>query len=231
MPVLRVGACHLHRDVSVVRSATPSIRNRSSRSRSEPSLRIPPSALRSGCPPCGCSPTARTASAATNWRARLASPRRPRGSCSRVSGSPSGRARREAERRSRSRRNLHWWQSPQHARGQAQATRHLASRSMIGKVAVMGLLAASRRREQGSRSGHQQSAQASTGADHRRARRTRIVHPTPMHCAPTTAWRHAATSTALSTMPKPTLTDSPPQRAGELLEPLETCLEGHLCEC
>ena len=44
-------------------------------------------ASRSGCPRSGCSPTARTASAATNWPARSASPRRPRGSCSRASGS------------------------------------------------------------------------------------------------------------------------------------------------
>ena len=57
-----------------------------------------------------------------------------------------GRERRQAGRPRRSRRNLHRWQGAQHARGQAEAPRYLAGRSMIGKVAVMGLLAAPRRR-------------------------------------------------------------------------------------
>ena len=80
------------------------------------------SASRSGCRRSGCSPTARTASAATNWPARSASPRRPRGSCCRGSVSPCRpRDGGKTRRRRRSGRNLHRRQSPQHARGEARS--------------------------------------------------------------------------------------------------------------
>src|SRR5207244_543770 len=71
-------------------SATPNIPRRSSRSKSEPSSKIRPSVWKSGCQHSGCSPTARAASAATNWPARSASPKRPHGSCCRASNSRAG---------------------------------------------------------------------------------------------------------------------------------------------
>ena len=131
---------------SAAGSATASTRRRSSRSRSGPSSRIPLSALRSGCPRSGWSPTARTASAPTNWRVRSASPRRPRGSCSRVSGSRcrpstagslSGEVEADETFIGGKARNMH--AAKRKRLGISQ------SRSMIGKVAVMGLLAAPRR--------------------------------------------------------------------------------------
>ena len=62
-------------------SARPGIPRASSRSRWEPSLRIPLFRSTSGSPQCGCSPTARTALALRRFSAQSASLRSPHGSC------------------------------------------------------------------------------------------------------------------------------------------------------